>query len=142
MFLGRFAFAVDTKGRLAIPSRFRAGLANGLVLTRSVDPCLALYPMETWIPLAERVDALSIADPDSRAFRRLVFAEAADLELDGQGRILVPVALRGYAGIERDAVVIGVHSFIEVWSAARWEQQVERSAIDPSYLAHRLSTLI
>src|SRR5680860_1604110 len=132
MFLGRFAFAVDAKGRLAIPSRFRSDLANGLVLTRGVDPCLALYPMEAWIPLAQRVDALSIADPDSRAFRRLVFAEATDLDLDGQGRILVPAALRDYAGIEREAVVTGVHSFIEIWSAERWDQQVGSSSIDPS----------
>jgi len=142
VFLGRFAFTVDSKGRLAIPARFRAGLTNGLVLTRGVDPCLALYPMEAWTPLAARIDALSIADSDTRAFRRLVFAEAADLELDSQGRILVPAALRDYAGIERDAVVIGVHSFVEVWSADRWERHAERAAIDPSELAHRLANLI
>ena len=142
MFLGRFAFTVDSKGRLAVPARFRAGLTSGLVLTRSVDPCLALYPMEAWTPLAERIDALSIADPDSRAFRRLVFAEAANLELDSQGRILVPAALRDYAGIERDVVVIGVHSFVEIWGADRWERQAERAAIDPAELARRLANLI
>jgi MraZ protein len=142
MFLGRYAFAVDAKGRLAIPARFRAELADGLVLTRSVDPCLALYPMAAWTPLAQRIDALSIADPDSRAFRRLVFAEAADLELDSQGRILLPAALRAYAGIERDAVVIGVHSFVEIWSAERWEAQSSGAGIDPSELANRLASLI
>jgi MraZ protein len=142
VFLGRFTFNVDTKGRLAVPARFRPGLTNGLVLTRSVDPCLALYPMEAWTPLAERIDALSIADSDTRAFRRLVFAEASDLELDSQGRILLPAALRDYAGIEREAVVIGVHSFIEVWSAERWERHAERAAIDPAELAHRLADLI
>jgi MraZ protein len=142
VFLGRIAFTVDNKGRLAIPARFRPALTSGLVLTRSVDPCLALYPMEAWIPLAERIDALSIADSDTRAFRRLVFAEAADLELDSQGRILLPAALRDYAGIEREAVVIGVHSFVEIWSADRWERHAERAALEPAELAHRLANLI
>jgi MraZ protein len=142
VFLGRYAFAVDAKGRMAIPARFRPGLAKGLVLTRSVDPCLALYPMESWIPLAERIDALSIADADSRAFRRLVFAEAADLELDGQGRILLPASLREYAGIDREAVVVGVYSYIEVWSAERWAAQSESPDIDPAELARRLASII
>ncbi|HEY8447815.1 MAG TPA: division/cell wall cluster transcriptional repressor MraZ [Thermomicrobiales bacterium] len=142
MFLGRYAHTLDAKGRLAIPARFREALTEGVVLTRGIDRCLALYPMSTWIPLAEKVNALPITDPDARAFRRMVFAEAVNLELDGQGRILVPPELRQYAGLEREVYVVGVHSSIEIWSPARWEEQ--QAAIDEGgvEIAQRLATLI
>ena len=121
MFLGRYNHTLDVKGRLAIPARYREALAEGLVLTRGIDRCLALYPLAAWRPLAEKVSALPLSDPDARAFRRLVFAEAADLALDTQGRILVPPELRRYAGLERDAVIIGVDTALEIWSPERWQ---------------------
>ncbi len=120
MFLGRYNHTLDAKGRLAIPARFRDAVADGLVLTRGIDRCLALYPLAAWRPLAEKVSALPISDPDARNFRRMVFAEAADLALDAQGRILVPPELRRYAGLERDALVVGVDTAIEIWSPERW----------------------
>ena len=82
MFLGRYAHNLDAKGRLAIPARYREALAEGVILTRGIDRCLALYPLEAWKPLAEKVAALPITDADARNFRRLVFAEAADLTLE------------------------------------------------------------
>src|SRR4051794_11357730 len=114
MFLGRFAHTVDAKGRLAVPSRFRDELGEGVVITRGIDRCLTLYPQTTWEPLAAKVNALSVADPDARAFRRLFFAEAANLDLDSQGRILLPPELRRYANIDRDATIIGVNTWVEI----------------------------
>lgn len=142
MFLGRYAHTLDAKGRLAIPARFREELAGGVVLTRGIDRCLALYPMSSWIPLAEKVNALPITDPDARAFRRMVFAEAVNLELDGQGRILVPPELRQYAGLDREAYVVGVHSSIEIWNPVRWQEQL--AAIDEGgvAIAQRLASLL
>lgn len=122
MFLGRHAHNLDSKGRLAIPARFRELLADGLVLTRGIDNCLAAYPRSAWDQLAERVNALSMADRDARLFRRMVFAEAADVSLDGQGRIVIPAELRRYAGIDREAVIVGVHSSIEIWSPTAWDE--------------------
>ena len=142
MFLGRYAHSLDAKGRLAIPARFREALAEGLVLTRGIDRCLALYPMAAWRPLAERVSALPITDPDARNFRRMVFAEAIDLELDGQGRILVPPELRRYAGLEREAYVVGVHDAIEIWSPERWEAVDALMDHDGAAIAQRLASLI
>lgn len=142
MFVGRYDHSVDGKGRLAIPARFREGLANGMVLTRGIDRCLALYPMETWLPLAEKVNALPIADPDARAFRRLVFGEAVDLEVDGQGRILVPPGLRAWAGIERQAWVVGVHASIEIWSPPLWDDHHALIDTDGAAIAQRLAALI
>lgn len=142
MFLGRYAHSLDTKGRIAIPSRFRDAIGGEAVITRGIDPCLTLYPMAAWEPLAAKVSALSISDPDARAFRRMVFAEAAAVELDRQGRILIPPELRRYAGLESEAIVVGMHSYVEIWGPAQWEAQAEMMDQEGSSIAQRLATLI
>ncbi len=142
MFLGSHNHNLDTKGRLAIPARFRDELADGLVLTRGFDRCIALYPIKAWETLAGRINELSIADVDVRQFRRMVFSEAIDAQLDSQGRILVPAPLREFAGIEREVVVIGVHSSIEIWSPARWDAVNALMDADGAAIAQRLATLI
>ncbi|MCC7021518.1 MAG: division/cell wall cluster transcriptional repressor MraZ [Thermomicrobiales bacterium] len=142
MFLGRYAHNLDAKGRLAIPARFREALAEGVVLTRGIDRCLALYPMAAWRPLAEKVAALPLTDADARNFRRLVFAEAADLGLDAQGRILIPPDLRRYAGLEREALIVGVDTSIEIWSPERWQAVADSLDADGAEIAQRLATLI
>lgn len=142
MFLGRHRHSLDTKGRLAIPARFRDELAGGVVLTRGIDRCLSLYPMVEWEPLAAKVNALPLSDPDARAFRRLVFSEAVDLVPDGQGRILLPPELRTYAGIERDVVVIGVNAYLEIWSPERWDAVNSVIDTDGAEIAQRLAALI
>jgi MraZ protein len=142
VFLGRYAHNLDAKGRLAIPARFREALDDGVVLTRGIDRCLALYPMTAWRPLAEKVAALPLTDADARNFRRLVFAEAADLGLDAQGRILIPPDLRRYAGLERDALVVGVDTSFEIWSPERWQSVADSLDADGAEIAQRLATLI
>lgn len=142
MFLGRYAHNLDAKGRLAIPARYREALAEGVILTRGIDRCLALYPMAAWRPLAEKVAALPLTDADARNFRRLVFAEAADVTLDGQGRVLVPPDLRRYAGIEREALVVGVDTSIEIWSPERWAAVDSSLDADGAEIAQRLASLI
>lgn len=142
MFLGRHQHNLDAKGRLAIPARFRDALKDGLVLTRGIDRCLALYPMDVWVSLADKISALPMTDPDARTFRRMVFAEAVDLTLDGQGRILVPPELRRYAGLEREAYVIGVHTSIEIWSPERWAEIQHGLDDDGVEVARRLADLV
>ncbi len=142
MFLGRYSHNLDAKGRLAVPARFRETLADGVVLTRGIDRCLTLYPMSTWRPLAERVSALPLSDPNARNFRRMVFAEAVDLELDSQGRILVPPELRRYAGLEREAIVVGVNTYIEIWSPAQWQAVSDEVERNGEQIAQSLADLI
>ncbi len=142
MFLGRYAHSLDTKGRLAIPARFREALGAEAVITRGIDRCLSLYPMSAWQPLAEKVSALSISDPDARAFRRMVFAEAAYVEFDRQGRILIPPDLRRYAGLDREAVVVGMHTYVEIWTPEQWEAQSQVMEQEGSSIAQRLASLI
>jgi MraZ protein len=142
VFLGRHAHNLDAKGRLAIPARFREELAEGLVLTRGIDRCLALYPLAAWRPLAEKLAALPMTDADVRNFRRLVFAEAVDLTLDAQGRVLVPPDLRRYAEIEREALVVGVDTSIEIWSPQRWAAVEASLDTDGVEIAQRLAALV
>jgi MraZ protein len=142
MFLGRHSHNLDAKGRLALPARFRDKLVEGVVITRGFDPCLLVYPLEAWMPLAERVAALSISDPDVRKLRRMLFADAVDVQLDGQGRVLIPAELREYASIEREAVVVGVHTFMEIWTPDTWGHQSASIDRDGSTIAERLADLI
>jgi MraZ protein len=125
MFLGEFVHTVDDKGRLTIPARFRADLDKGLVVTRGIDRCLVIYPMEEWERLAEQVSALPMTDRRARAFRRLVFANASDATPDKQGRVLIPPRLREYASLDSEAIVTGLNTYIEVWSPESWAEERE-----------------
>ena len=142
MFLGRHSHNLDDKGRLALPAKFREELGEGVVLTRGFDQCLLVYPISAWTPLAERVSALSISDPDARVLRRMLFANATDAQLDRQGRVLVPVDLRAHAGIERETIVVGMHTFIEIWSPEGWAAQSEVVERDGASIAERLAALV
>ena len=123
MFLGEFQHSLDAKGRIILPSRFRARLESGLVMTRGLDGCLWIMTQEGWNRLAERLSATSIADPRARNFARFVFSGANDDRPDRQGRISVPEPLRRHAGLEREVVVMGAGERIEIWAPDRWEQK-------------------
>jgi MraZ protein len=130
MFLGEFVHTTDEGGRLTIPARFRADLEAGLVVTRGLDHCLAIYPIQEWKQLAQRVSALPITDRRARAFRRQVFANASDVALDKHGRVLIPTRLREYAGLDGDVVVTGLDTFIELWNPDSWSEERERVGED------------
>ena len=130
MFLGQYLHTIDEKGRLTIPAKFRGSLSAGLVITRWLDRCLVIYPMETWRVLRERIASLPMTDRDARDFRRLVYAGATDTVPDGQGRVNIPQPLREYAGLDGQAVIVGCDSYIEIWSPEAWEEvqaRVEQS---------------
>lgn len=126
MFLGEFVHTTDEGGRLTIPARFRGDLEVGLVVTRGLDRCLAIYPMKEWERLAEQVSALPITDRRARAFRRLVFANASDATLDKHGRVLIPPRLREYAGLDGEVVITGLNTYIELWNPDSWSEERER----------------
>ena len=130
MFLGHHIYTLDSKGRLTIPSRFREDLTGSVVVTRGLDTCLTIYPMEVWEEIAQKVNALPITSPQGRALRRIFFADAVDVEPDRQGRILVPERLREYAGLSTssETVVVGLDRFMELWSPETWEAQNTRQA--------------
>jgi MraZ protein len=123
VFLGEYQHSLDAKGRIILPSRFRARLESGLVITRGLDGCLWVMPQEGWNRLAERLSETSIADPRARNFARFVFSGASEVRPDRQGRLFVAEHLRKHAGLERDVVVMGAGDRIEIWSPERWERR-------------------
>lgn len=120
--MGEFEHTVDEKGRLAIPAKFRPKLADGLVITRGLDRCLFVYTTSEWGILAERIGRLPVTKPEARSFQRMIFSGATDCQLDQQGRVVVPVFLREYAGLTSDAIIIGVNNRLEIWSTDRWRE--------------------
>jgi MraZ protein len=120
-FAGEFEHSVDAKGRLALPARFRAKIERGAVLTRGIEPCLYVFPTETWEQKGQELAETAIDPRQRRMIERRFFGMAFECELDGQGRIVVPAKFRQYAGLNGEAVVIGARDRIEIWSAERWE---------------------
>ncbi|MDO8426158.1 MAG: division/cell wall cluster transcriptional repressor MraZ [Deltaproteobacteria bacterium] len=125
MFRGRYEHLIDSKGRLSIPSRFRETLNerydSRLVIT-AYDSCLIAYPLAEWQLLEDKVAALPEFRKDTKAFLRFFYSSATDCPIDKLGRILVPQALRDYAKLEKDVVLIGAFRHMEIWSKALWDK--------------------
>ena len=126
VFLGEYSHTLDAKGRLTIPARFREELETGLVVTRGPEPCLAVYPLEEWSALARKIGQMPLASRTARSYSRLVFAGAFEAIPDKMGRILIPAFLREYAGISEEAIVVGVNSYVEIWSPTKWQETLTR----------------
>ena len=116
MFMGEYNHTIDAKGRMIVPSKFREQLGNEFVVTKGLDGCLFVYPNEEWHNIEEKFRTVPLTTKDARKFSRFFFAGAATCELDKQGRILLPAALREFAGLEKDVVLVGVGSRVEIWS--------------------------
>jgi MraZ protein len=121
MFMGEYSHSIDEKGRLIIPSKFRSELGERFVLTRGLDGCLCVYPQTEWNVLEAKLRELPLTNKNARTITRFLISGAAACELDRQGRILVPAALREYAGLEKDVVVAGNLERIEIWDKAKWD---------------------
>ncbi len=121
MFAGEYQHTLDEKGRVTIPARLREELGDRFVITRGLDRCLFVYPLSEWAKVEEKLRNLPFTRSDNRAFTRLFFSGAAELEVDRQGRVLIPQNLREYAGIEKEVMIIGVSTRVEVWSEQAWK---------------------
>lgn len=122
MFMGEYLHTIDSKGRLIVPSKFRESLGDKFIATKGLDHCLFIYPLEEWQNFEKKLKQLPISQPNARAFVRFFFSGAAECELDKQGRILLPANLREYACLEKDVIVVGVMSRIEIWDYASWKE--------------------
>ncbi len=123
MFLGQYQHNLDEKGRLTIPAKFRDALADGAYLTQGFDRNLRLLTEVDFETMAEQINRLSMTDPSIRQLRRLIFATASEVQLDRIGRTLVPQFLREFAGLNTEAVIVGVGEAIEIWSPEAWAEQ-------------------
>ncbi len=130
MFMGEYNHTIDTKGRLIIPSKFRDVLGDEFVVTKGLDGCLFVYDNAEWTAFEEKLKALPLMNKDSRKFVRFFLAGAANVEVDKQGRILLPSVLREFAALDKDVVLIGVGARIEIWSKDRWNDASEYNDMD------------
>ena len=122
MFMDEYNHTIDAKGRLIIPAKFREPLGEEFVLTRGLDGCLYIYPMDEWNAFEEKLRALPLTNKNARTFTRFFVAGATNCELDKQGRILLPPVLREYANLTKDVVLVGVLSRVEIWDKDRWQE--------------------
>ena len=130
MFMGEYSHTIDRKGRLIVPSKFRESLGDEFVVTKGLDGCLFVYSQEEWTNIEEKFKQVSLTTKDARKFSRFFFAGAATVEVDKQGRILLPSVLREFAGLEKDIVSVGVLSRIEILSKDKWQESNEYDDMD------------
>lgn len=140
MFIGEYHHSLDSKNRMIVPSKLREGLNGKFIITKGLDGCLYAYPIEEWEILEKKMKSLPLTNKDSRAFVRFFFSGACEVELDKQGRGLIPQNLKEYAGIEKEIVSIGVLSRVEIWSREKW-QEYNNSDVDFESIAEKMSDL-
>lgn len=141
MLLGEYEHTLDPKGRLAMPAKLRENLGSKFIITKGLDGCLFVYDLDQWKLLEAKLAALPMSRKTARDFTRFLFGGACEGECDRQGRVLIPVNLRRYAGLEKDAVIVGVGSRAEIWDAVKWREYNESNAEDVSELAEQLADL-
>ncbi|PIH03584.1 division/cell wall cluster transcriptional repressor MraZ [Clostridium combesii] len=140
MFIGEYNHGLDTKNRIIIPAKFREELGKNFVLTKGLDGCLYVYPKSQWEVLQKKLETLPLTNKNARAFVRFFFSGAHELELDKQGRTLIPQNLLEYGQMQKEIVSIGVSNRIEIWSKEKWEEY-NNSNIDYDSIAEQMSEL-
>ncbi|PWV95456.1 division/cell wall cluster transcriptional repressor MraZ [Paenibacillus cellulosilyticus] len=138
MFMGEHQHSIDDKGRLTIPSKFREALGDTFIVTRGLDNCLFIYPMSEWGVLEQKLKALPLMKSDARAFTRFFFSGATECELDKQGRVNLPKHLCEFAKLDKECMVLGVSSRVEIWSKETWAGYYEQSEQAFNEIAEKL----
>ncbi len=141
MFIGEYQHSIDAKKRLAVPSKFRTDLKNKIVVTRGLDKCLFVYPLPVWEELAEKLGALPVGESSTRSFIRIMLAGAVDVEVDKQGRILIPDYLKKYAGLKRNIIIAGLYNRLEIWDEKKWNDYKEKAEKNTDKIAEQLGKL-
>jgi MraZ protein len=141
MLLGEYQHNLDSKGRIAIPAKFKEKLAAGAIITRGLDNCLFVFASKEWEILAQKLIALPLAQANSRAFMRLMLAGAVDASLDNQGRILIPDYLRKYADLKKQVTIAGLYNRVELWDSLRWQEYKKKTEGASEEIAEKLGEL-
>lgn len=140
-FIGEYHHNIDSKGRMALPVKFRSKLVAGGMITRGLDQCLFVYAAKDWEELLEKITCLPLTQANARAFSRLMLGGAIDFDLDNQGRVLIPEHLRKYAGLGKKIAVVGLWSRAEIWDEAKWEAYREKAEKESGEIAEKLEGL-
>ncbi len=123
MFYGEYNYKIDEKGRVAIPPRFRRELKDGVVLSSGVEKCINVYPLSEWRKLATSLTSSQLTPNKMRRLKRAIFSTAFNFDIDGQGRVALPIPLREHAEIQEDVVVAGANNYLEIWNQVLWEEE-------------------
>jgi len=133
-FHGEYQHRIDPQGRVAIPARYREVFASGIYLTRGFDACIWAFSPDEWESYSSRYAAMSPNSRVARTLRRRVFGSTFDLEIDRQGRVVLPQPLRQYAGLQEEVVIVGAGTWLELWDRGRWEEMItEIDGADPDF---------
>ena len=141
MFIGEYEHSLDDKKRVSLPKPLRASLGKKVVMTRGLDNCLFVYSRSAWEKVAAKLQDLSFAQADTRGFNRFILSGAAEVEVDGAGRILIPDHQKDFAGLKRNVVFAGVSDRVEIWDAARWTTYKTRIEKQADALAEKLGEI-
>ena len=141
MFIGEYQHTLDDKGRIIMPSKFREDLGEGFIMTKGLDNCLFVYPRKEWLVLEEKLKTLPLTNRDARAFIRFFFSGATECILDKQGRVLIPANLREHSKLDKDAVIIGVSTRIELWSKEEWDTYNDDDNLSYDSIAEKMAEL-
>lgn len=141
MFIGEYNHSLDEKGRLAIPTKFRALLKSGAVVTKGLDNCLFLYSKKEWNQIAEKLAALPFNKANDRALARHFLAGAMEVDFDNQGRINLPEYLRSFASLKKKTVVAGLYNRLEIWDETAWNIYKQATDKESNTIAEALEGL-
>jgi MraZ protein len=141
MFIGEYRHNLDSKGRLAIPAKFRSVLKKGAVATKGLDGCLFLYSKDEFLKIAKNLSELPISQAKARAFSRHMLAGAMDLEFDNQGRITLPEYLRSFSKLKKSVIVAGLYDHLEVWDEEAWLKYKSEAEKNSNSIAEELGNL-
>lgn len=141
MFIGEYTHNLDSKGRLAVPAKFRKQLGESAIVTRGLDRCLFVFTAASWEEMVKKISALPISQSNSRAFARLMLAGATETAMDSQGRVLIPENLRQYADLKKTAIITGLYSRIEIWDEANWKNYKSKTEAASDEIAEKLGEL-
>lgn len=138
MLMGEFSHAIDAKGRLIIPAKFREQLGGRVVITRGMDGCLFGYPLKEWHHLEKQMRQLSLTKKNARAFVRFMYSAATECEFDKQGRVNIPQTLRDHADLTKKCVIVGVSERFEIWNSERWQKYTKETESNVDSIAEDL----
>ena len=141
MFMGEYGHTIDAKGRIIVPVKFRESLGDNFIITKGLDNCLFVYTNEEWQRFEEKLNTLPLTNKNARTYTRFFLAGAADVELDKQGRILIPSVLREFASLQKDVVFVGVGSRIEIWSKESWNDSISNYDDNMEEVAENMDSL-
>ena len=130
MFIGEYEHNVDAKGRIIMPAKLRDDIGDKFIITKGLDGCLFAYSLNEWANFEEKLKALPLAQKNARNFVRFFLSGAVECEIDKQGRFLIPSNLREAAKLEKDAVIVGVGTRLEIWDKEKWVKCDEEISAD------------